>query len=104
MLFLSRQVHTEVSRYDSILVEFISSASWEWDAIVSKRREDMTPGFFEHLADLIAVGVDDPKEQEKLKEISSSAVALVEMYDQAIADQKGLDMAKDSLLDILQVC
>lgn len=97
-------MHTEVSRYDSILVDFISSSSWEWDTIVADRREEMTPGFFEHIADLIAAGGDDPKEQEKLKEISSTAVALVEMYDQAIADQQGLDMARDSLMDILQVC
>lgn len=93
----------EVSRYDEILVEFLSTKTYEWDAIVAAQRKHMSPGFFEHLANLIAAGKDDPAEQTRLKEISSSALALVEMYDQGGADQKALDMAKDSLLDILQV-
>ncbi|GMH32461.1 hypothetical protein BSKO_00295 [Bryopsis sp. KO-2023] len=95
-------VHTEVSRYDEILVQFISSKTYEWDAIVAANREHMTPGFFEHLNNLIAAGKDDPEEQERLKEISTVTLALLNIYEQAAGDERSLQFARESLMDILQ--
>jgi len=94
-------VHREIERYDELVAKFMSTERLEWEAVVAERRREMTPEFFEHLQRLVMAGGSEPDKQEELKTMASALVSMVEMYDQAVADKRSLDYAKDAVQDVL---
>jgi len=94
-------VHRELERYDELVAKFMATARLEWEAVVSEHRGEMTPEFFEHLQRLVLAGESEPARQDELKTMTSALVSMVEMYDQAVADKRSLDFAKDAVQDVL---
>ncbi|CAD7704866.1 unnamed protein product [Ostreobium quekettii] len=99
---LRGQVHEEIMRYDCVLAKFLSTNSIEWEAIVAEHRGDLTQGFFRHLNNMTEAGASDPETQEKFRNMATMVMAMVEMHDQAGKDQRAMELAADSLADILQ--
>eukprot|EP00899_Mesostigma_viride_P026231 jgi/Mesvir1/6793/Mv08995-RA.1 len=97
-----RSIDNEVDGYRSLLQDVLRWQGEEWDVLVSHRRAELTPEFFEFLTGQMEAEDDDSEEKERLIAVTDRLLSMVEQHDSILADTDAMAAAQGKMMSILE--